>query len=287
MTGFGLGESFLGEGKVTVEIRSLNHRFLDIRLRLPRPSNDLAAFIEQLARNQLHRGRYEITVRAEGPPFETNMLNIERAHAAYQSLCAIRDELSPHSEVPLVLLNSIPDLFICAFEKEIDALRASLRKAFEFALDSLNTMRIQEGCLLHEDLCQRLNRIRHYTASIQERAPHVYDLHRKRLLEKIDRIQLTTSIEINFDRLEQEVVFLAERMDIAEELTRIESHCVHFLNIASESEAIGRKLDFLLQELTREINTLGAKSYDVFTSHAVVKMKAELERMREQVQNIE
>jgi uncharacterized protein (TIGR00255 family) len=288
MTGFGTGEAPFGSGKLSVEVRGVNHRFLDVRVRVPREMNELSPFVEQLAREKLTRGRFEIAVRVEGMQLGAAALDRDRARAVFQQLCELRDELAPGSEVPLSLLSSIPDLFVPTVERESEALRAALRKAFDASVRSLDEMRAREGTALGQDLVRRLETVRRIAHEVARRGPEVLEVHRRRLKERAERLRIAAELgNLEPGRLEQEIALFAERIDIAEELTRLESHCTQFAQLVASSEAIGRRLDFLLQEMAREANTVGAKSPDAPIAHAIVEVKAEIERMREQVQNIE
>jgi len=287
MTGFGLGEVALGSGKLGVEIRGVNHRFLDVRVRMPREAADLTGCVEQLAREKLSRGRYEIAVRLEGVSLGVPRLDRERARAAFRALCDLRDELVPEAEVPLSLLGAVPDLFVSSPDRDLERLGDSMRSAFDLAVSALDSMRTAEGRALREDLSRRLERIRRLAQDIAARSPEVLDTHRRRLRERADRLRALAEIEVDAARLEQEIAIFAERCDTAEELTRLESHGVQLETLLTSDEAVGRRLDFLLQEMARESNTIGAKSPDAPVAHAVVELKAEIERMREQVQNVE
>jgi uncharacterized protein (TIGR00255 family) len=287
MTGFGLGEASLGGGKLAVEIRGVNHRFLDVRVRVPRELGDLAGFVEQVAREKLTRGRYEVALRVDGVALGAPVLDRERARAAFRALSELRDELAPGTEVPLSLLGSIPDLFVSPIDREIERLREATREAFEAAVKALDTMRAHEGKALGEDLMKRLSSVRRLAREVERRAPDVVEAHRKRLRERADRLRTSTEIDVEPGRLELEIAIFAERSDICEELTRLESHCAQFSALLASEDAVGRRLDFLLQEMAREANTVGAKSPDAQISHAVVEVKADVERMREQVQNVE
>lgn len=288
MTGFGTGEAPFGLGKLSVEVRGVNHRFLDVRVRVPREMAELSPYVEQLAREKLTRGRFEIAVRVEGMQLGAAVLDRDRARAVFQQLAELRDELAPGAEVPLALLSSIPDLFVPTVERESEALRAALRKAFDEAVRSLDEMRAREGAALGNDLVKRLETVRRIALEVSRRGPEVLDVHRKRLKERAERLRLASELgSVDPGRLEQEIALFAERVDIAEELTRLESHCVQFAQLVASTEAIGRRLDFLLQEMAREANTVGAKSPDAPIAHAIVEVKAEIERMREQVQNVE
>ena len=258
-----------------------------MRVRLARELGDLTGFLEQLARERLARGRYEIALRVEGVALGAPILDRERARSAYRALCELRDELAPGSEVPLSLLAAIPDLFASSDDPQMDRLRQATRTAFDAAAVALDAMRGHEGGALGGDLVKRLDRVRRLAQHIERRAPEVVDTHRRRLRERAERLRAAAEIDVDAGRLEQEIALFAERSDICEELTRLESHCAQFAALLSGEDAIGRRLDFLLQEMAREANTIGAKSPDAQIAHDIVEVKAEIERMREQVQNVE
>jgi uncharacterized protein (TIGR00255 family) len=299
MTGFGVGEAPLAEsgpasatplgfsGKLTVEIRAVNHRYLDVRVRAPSQLPDLASVVEGLARERLSRGRFDITVRLEGAALGAVTLHVERARSVFASLVALRDELAPGVEVPLSLLASVPDLFVPTIEEAGEEVRTALATAFGAALESLDAMRLREGLALGDDIVRRLVTVRRLAKSVYERAPLVIDLYKKKLKERAERLRAAVDLEVDAGRLEQEIALFADRVDICEELTRLESHTSHFEMLLVGSDAVGRRLDFLLQEMAREANTIGSKSQDACIAHAVVELKAEIERMREQVQNVE
>jgi uncharacterized protein (TIGR00255 family) len=287
MTGFGLGEAPLDNGKLAVEIRGVNHRFLDVRVKLSRELGELSGFVEQLARERLARGRYEIAMRVDGLCLGAPVLDRDRARLAYRSLCELRDELAPGQDVPLSLLTALPDLFVSAADREVERLREAAREAFATAARALDGMRTHEGRALRDDLAARLECVRRIAAVIEQRAPEVVDTHRRRLRERAERLRAAAEIDVDAGRLEQEIALFAERSDVCEELTRLASHCSQFTALLSSDEAVGRRLDFLLQEMAREANTVGAKSPDAPIAHAIVDLKAEIERMREQVQNVE
>ncbi|HXN31723.1 MAG TPA: YicC/YloC family endoribonuclease [Polyangiaceae bacterium] len=287
MTGFGLGEAPLATGKVAVEIRGVNHRFLDVRVRMGRELGDLAGFVEQLARERLARGRYEVAMRIDGVVIGAPTLDRDRARSAYRAFCELRDELAPGADVPLSLLASVPDLFVSSADRELERVRHAARVAFEAAAAALDAMRAYEGNALRNDVAKRVERVRHLAEGISQRGPDVLETHRRRLRERAERLRATMDFDVDGARLEQEIALFAERSDVCEELTRIESHCAQFVALLSVDEAVGRRLDFLLQEMAREANTIGAKSPDAPIAHAIVEVKAEIERMREQVQNVE
>src|SRR5580704_9000366 len=236
MTGFGLGEVPLGNGKLEVEIRGVNHRFLDIRVRVPRELGDLTGFLEQVSRERLTRGRYEVAMRVEGTSLTLPVLDRDRARAAYRALCELRDEVAPGSEVPLSILASIPDLFVSSAERETERVREATRAAFDSAVIALDSMRAREGMALREDLVRRLARIRQIAGDISKRSPDVIESHRKRLRDRAERLRNSVEVDIETPRLEQEIAMFAERSDISEELTRLESHSAQFLGLVDGEE---------------------------------------------------
>jgi uncharacterized protein (TIGR00255 family) len=286
MTGFGVGEAPTPAGRLVVEIRAVNHRFLDVRVRAPRDLVELVPFAEQLAREKLVRGRVEIGIRLEGGTGAAVTLDAERARAAYQALCGLRDELAPGSEVPLSLLSMVPDLFVSSSEQQRDAMRAGCRACFDQALAALDEMRREEGRALAEDLRTRLGAVRRGADAIAARVPAIVEGYQKRLKARVARL-LGEGVQLDPGRLEQETALLADRADVAEELTRLSSHCSQYESLLVGADAVGRRLDFLLQEMVREVNTIGSKAQDAEVAHLVVDVKSELERMREQVQNVE
>jgi uncharacterized protein (TIGR00255 family) len=286
MTGFGVGEAPAPAGRLVVEVRAVNHRFLDVRVRSPRELSDLVAYAEQLGRERLSRGRVEIAIRVEDLGSGGISIDTARAKAAFRALVALRDEIAPEAEVPLALLASVPDLFAATGERERDAMRAACREAFERAVGALEQMREAEGTALGADLRQRLSTVRGIAERIGARSASVVDSYQRRLRARLARL-LPEGAGLDSGRIEQEIALLADRCDITEELTRLGSHCAQFEHLSLGAEACGRRLDFLLQEMVREVNTVGSKAQDAEIAHLVVEMKSELERMREQVQNIE
>lgn len=287
MTGFGLGEAALGEGRLTIELRALNHRFLDVRVRLPNEIIDQASFLEQLARERLTRGRFDVGVRMVGPALPAPRFSVTRARAVYSALLELRDALAPGTEVSLNALTALPELITTPAEVDPEAVRSALSDAFERALEKLGEMRSCEGRALGRELATRLASCRQLLANIRERAGSAVEAQRARLRERVERLLASSSIRADPERLEAELAILAERSDITEETVRLASHFEQFETIMSEQGPVGRKLEFLLQELGREANTIGAKSQDAALAHVVVELKAEIERMREQVHNVE
>lgn len=291
MTGYGSGEAHVeidgSPVRILVSMRAVNHRFLDARVRVPSAMNDHAAALEELVRKRLARGRIEVTVRTEGRLERPPQLDMELARASLAQLKSLRDEVAPDDPVPLGLLNNVPGLFAPAAPPDGSALGKVLLEAGANACDDLDAMRVREGKTLAQDLGRRLESIRAKLAQLAMLCPTVVDTHRARLYEKIDRILTEKQVPIDESRLEHEIALYAEKTDVAEEVTRLRSHCDQFSELMQSTGPVhGRKLDFLLQEMGREVNTLGAKTPDIEITRVVVELKADVERMREQVQNV-
>lgn len=289
MTGFGVGEVTLGEGRVLAEIRSVNQRFLDVRTRLPRELAEIALFAEQVVRERLRRGRVELVVRTEGPVLAAATLDVARAKSAFRQLAALRDELAPSAELPLSLLSAVPDLFVPPAGPELAAVRDAVRRAIEAAIAAMDTMCRAEGDALLADLSARCKSLARLIDEIASQADGLRDAAQKRLHDRLERLLAGAEIAVDRPRLELELAMLVDKSDFTEELTRLRSHLDQLEGVlaAGSSEPVGRRLDFLLQEMVREANTLGAKAQDAAVSQLVVGIKVELERLREQVQNVE
>lgn len=288
MTGFGVGSALLGGGRIAIEVRTVNGRFLDVRVRLPYELGDLSSIVESEARRRLSRGRCDIAVRGEGNlPAPT--IDKERARAAYRALVELRDELSPVADVPFSMLSAVPDLFGPSQASSSKAAEDAVRSALGSALDDLDLMRKKEGRAIADDLSQRLAAVRSMMSGIATRAPELLESQAKKFRERLARVSAGVADDLPIDpaRFEQELVLLLERSDISEEGVRLASHVEQMAAYLEGDQPCGRRLDFLLQEMAREINTIGAKSQDLRIAHLVIELKAEIERMREQVQNVE
>lgn len=288
MTGYGAGEAAAGDaGRVTVDARAVNHRYLDLRLRLPPALQEHAGRLEAQARKSLSRGRVEITVRADGALAEHLSLDVPRARAAFRQLEALRDELAPGEPVPLMLLSTVPDLFQKPAGNDAAPLRAALQAATREALEALDAMRQREGSALHADLSAHLAEVDARVAEVAASLPTVGEAHRARLRERLERLLEERELPVDDSRLEHEVAIFLEKSDVSEELARLRMHMAQFRELMDDdAPAHGRRLDFLLQEIGREVNTLGAKTPSAEVTRHVVELKADVERLREQVQNV-
>jgi uncharacterized protein (TIGR00255 family) len=287
MTGFGLGTSLLGEGKIAVEIRSLNHRFLEVRVRMPPELSDQCSLMEQLARGLLGRGRFEVGVRLEGAALPPPRFSLERARAVYRAMLELKDELAPAADVPLGAIFGLPAVITTSSASDAESVSGALASALEAAVTHLDDMRTREGEALRRELTHRLKNARLFRARFAERAVHALAAYRARLRERLERLLGDVSVPLELGRLETELAIMADRSDVTEELVRLDCHFDQFEHLLASDDPVGRRLDFLLQEIAREANTVGAKSQDAGLSHLVVELKSEVERMREQVQNVE
>jgi uncharacterized protein (TIGR00255 family) len=287
MTGYGVAGANLGTATVVIEARSFNHRFLDVRVRLPAVLQDHVAVVDEIARKQLVRGRVEISGRLEGRLSGRVMLDRTRARAAMQELGDLGREFGAQAGVPLTLLSLVPGLFIEDTGVDSEAILAATQSAALAACAALLAMRRTEGLALAQDLQTRLTRVRALTTELDQRSAEWTESYRERLRARLANLLADKSITLDAGRLEHELAVLAERADVTEEVTRLGSHCEQFGSaLLPGDEPTGRRLEFLLQEMAREANTLGAKSADVRMTACMVELKTELERMREQVQNV-
>jgi uncharacterized protein (TIGR00255 family) len=286
MTGFGCGEADLDGNKLTCELSALNHRFLDVRVRM---SEDLAPhgfFVEQLARERLSRGRFDIAVRL-GEGAAKTRFSLPRARAVYEGLLKLRDELAPGTDVPVAALASLPNLLLVTSHGTNDGLERALTAAFSAALAGLDEMRAREGQALRRELRERLAAVRSSSEQAKGLSQGAAERQLGRLRERVARLLADLPAAPDPSRLETELALMADRSDVTEELVRFDSHCDQFDALLSDATPVGRRLEFLLQEMSREANTLGSKSQDVKLSHLVVDIKSQLEKIREQVQNVE
>ena len=290
MTGYGIARRELPgvATRLSIDVRSLNHRFLDVRTRTPMELQEHVAALEAVVRKRLLRGRIEIGVKLAGRGLQgVAKLDADRARTAYAELCAVRDELAPGEPVPMALLASVPDLYTHEEVVAPDDLREIALATLSEACDQLEVMRLREGQALAQDLSNRLEAIRARTAQLHVLCPSLVDGHREKMRERIIRLLDEQGMSLDEGRLEHEVALFADKADVAEELARLRSHCDQFVDLMqSTGPTHGRKLDFLLQEMAREVNTIGSKIPDADITRLVVEMKADVERMREQVQNV-
>ena len=287
MTGYGSGRAMLGDGHVVLDLRAVNHRFLDVRVRLPSRIQSRTPMVERVIRSRLERGRIDVTTRFEGQTLPQPTLDIDRARAVYEELGSLRDALSPDKPLPLSLLSCVPDLFVVSRTIDEGALGRALAAATDEACDAIVAMRRAEGKALAEELTSRLTDVATHVQALRAELPLMVEGRRTRLRDRLEALLEDVDAELQPARLEQEVAVLADRSDIAEELVRLDSHRSQMLELIEDSgKPIGKRMDFLLQEMAREANTVGSKVQDSAVTALVIALKTTVEQMREQAQNV-
>ena len=288
MTGFGASDLATAAGRYTVEARSLNHRFLEIIVRLPRELGPLEDRIRALVQGRVLRGRVEVAIMREnyGKRLRTVRIDLDLAKAFASALNELKQALELPGSPDLAMLSALPDLIRIEEQKEdLEAAWTAIAEGLEVALSRLVAMREREGARLASDLGQRVRRLAERADEIERRAPLVVQEHAARLTRRIE--ELIGMPPVDEGRLAAEVAIFADRSDIAEETTRFRSHLAQMQQMLIGSGAAGRTLEFLVQELGREANTIGSKANDVEISRAVIAVKGDLESLREQIQNLE
>ena len=288
MTGYGKADAPVAGGRIIVEIRSVNHRYGEISVKLPRPLMAHENEVRKVVASRMKRGKIEVFIQQEGAVGRENLptLNLPLARAYYDAFVRMKEELALAEPVSLALIAAQRDVLSSGgTEEPEEAVDQALLSAVGTAVEKIELMRLREGSLLLEDLRGRRELLATLMGRVQERAPLVVAEVGSRLKERVGQLSGETGVDEG--RLAQEIAFLADRSDITEELVRFDSHLQQFDEALCMDEPVGRKLDFLLQELGREVNTIGSKANDAEIAGVVVQLKAELEKIREQVQNIE
>ena len=285
MTGFGKGEAVCNDKKFRVELRSVNSKQLDLNIKIPGKYRAAEADVRAILTRELQRGKVDCFISFESSVAETSAHINREAFAAYaqelREVCAA-NSVSADGDYFLSTILRMPDV-ITSEEQEVseDELKAIIVAA-EQAAEQLNAFRIQEGAILIADLLKRIDLIEQYRHEVEPYETARVEVIKNRIRENIEKL----AIEVDNNRLEQEMVFYIEKLDITEEKVRLDNHCSYFREVAAEEDAPGRKLGFIAQELGREINTMGSKSNEANMQRLVVKMKDELEKIKEQVLNI-
>ena len=288
MTAFGRGEAMADGYRFTVELRTLNHRFCDIRIKLPRRYTDFEEEIKRKLSAHFSRGRIELNVVADETLDKVQHLTVdtELAETYKRLLLDLKDKLGLEAGLSMDTLLYFRDLFVFREDEES---RGQAWKVMATALDQgvkqCIHMRREEGSAIEVDFNERLNQLETLSGEVESRAPLVFMDVRDRLQKRIE--ELLGQGQVDESRLAQEVAILAERSDITEEVIRFKSHIQQFRDLLKASGPRGRQLEFVLQEMHREINTVGSKANDVEIGQKVIQIKTELERFREQVQNVE
>jgi uncharacterized protein (TIGR00255 family) len=289
MTAFGRMEKTVEGRTYTVEIRSLNRRYCEISVRLPQLFLPLEARVKKLVAAKVSRGRVDVLVKVKSGPesIPAIEMNLELAKAYYRVLSELNEVLEADEKVGLPTLLGLEGI-ITATEPEVDLEKSwmTLSPCIGEALEGIDRMRISEGQAIYHDFLKRLQSVEEALSRIKVLAPSILSDYHSRLQERI-AVLTEGKVELDPNRLAQEAAFLADKSDITEEIIRAESHLKQFRSMIESEGPTGRALDFLLQELNREVNTIGSKGADAQLSQVVVALKSELEKIREQVQNVE
>lgn len=288
MTGYGRAEAAANGVRFSVELHSVNRKHVDIALSLPRSLLPLEGRIKERALSRVSRGRLAITVAImpDGSASAAQVINEPLALAYSDSMRRLQKQLGLEGGLTLDALLRVPGVLLTpGQDADPETAWPAVENALDAALDALVIMREAEGAALAMDLSNRLAALREAACFIRERAPELPRQYRKQLLERLQAAELT--VNLDDERVLRELALFADRCDISEELTRLDSHFSQMEKLQKNTAPVGRTLEFLTQEMARELNTLSVKSNDAPISHRVVEAKAELEKIREQVQNIE
>lgn len=288
MTGYGKAVREVGGSKLVVEIRSVNHRYGEVSVKVPRTMLALENDVRRLVTTRLKRGKIEVFVKQESFVGAASMpvLNIPLAKAYHKAFMSLKEALGLGEPISLSLLAAQRDVLVIGDEESApETWLPELTAAANQAVDGLEAMRMREGEALLADITQRLATLESLIATVAERVPQVVSDTAAKLRERVS--QLLAGNPLDEARIAQEVALMADRCDVTEELVRFRSHLTQMSSTLRADEPVGRKLDFLLQELNREVNTIGSKANDAELATQVIALKAELEKIREQVQNIE
>ena len=289
MTGYGRSDVHDDRLTLTIEARSVNHRYLDIAWHYPRVYAPLEARMKQLVSQHFTRGRIDIRITPgdNGHASRTVTPDYALAQQYYEALRELQYRLGVPGTVDMNLLMGLRDVLKVGetIPADVEADWPLVAEGLTAALGALKAMRLQEGAFLREDLDARLQAVAQQAALIRQRLPQVVTDYQQRLEQRVK--EWFERVELDAVRLAQEAVVFAERGDITEELTRLQAHLQAMQALLASGEAVGRKVDFLVQEMRREIETIAAKASDLTISQCVVEIKSELERCREQIQNIE
>ena len=289
MTGFGKREALSQGTMVGVEIRSVNNRFCEIMTRLPKTFSSMELDLKEQIKQVCERGRVEVMVTVNGGGSVTKrvvQLDRDLARRYVQGLQTLQRECQLSGTIDVNVVAGFRDLFSVKEETApITDLSSVVKGLTQKALGDVEKMRRKEGSVLQKDLTQRIHTIEGRLRTVQQRIPVALQASGVRLKARVAK--LLDGHSVNMDRLAQEIAMLAERSDVTEELTRLKSHVAQFRSALKAKAPVGKRLDFLLQEMGREVNTIGSKANDAEISAEVVELKSELEKIREQVQNIE
>lgn len=288
MTGYGRGEAAVHARKITVEVRAVNNRYLDCNIKLPRAYIFVEDALKKRVAQAVSRGKADVfvTLESEGNDQVCVTLNRPVADGYYQALVDMNEAYALGDHVSLALLSRMPDVFqVEKPQEDLETVRADICAVLDLALTDLNDMRAREGGKLKEDILRRADTISALTTKVEERSPQTVSEYRTRL--EMRMTEVLENKQLDESRILTEAAIFADKVAVDEETVRLRSHLAQLCQLLEQGGAIGRKLDFLIQEFNREVNTIGSKCSDIEISRWVVDLKAEIEKIREQVQNIE
>jgi uncharacterized protein (TIGR00255 family) len=288
MTGFGRKQAPWGDGSVAVEVRAVNHRFLEVACRLPRPLQGMEEAFKKAVQQRCRRGRVDLTVTIQAGKGRGGLINLDQPLATqyHRALRRLKASLKLPGVIDVALIAGLRDVLTVSEQSPEDStLSALVHQLADDALDQMLAMRKQEGLALAKDMQGRLQIMKDHRSAVAGRAPLVVQDAFGRMKERVEKLLGGDAPDI--PRLHQELAMYADRGDITEEIVRLDSHMLQFDQQLARMESVGKTLEFLLQEMGREVNTIGSKANDAAIAGHVVQMKSELERLREQVQNVE
>ena len=287
MTGYGVGRVRLEDGECLVEIKSLNNKYCDINIKNNFQSLEIEQKMEKLIKNRVSRGKVNILVKVEnhGLSEEKIMLNEDVSDSCYKNLKTLKKKYKLKDEISIDSMLKFKDVFKIVKEEESAKIWPLVEKATNLALDSLLKMRGKEGKVLVADIRKRIRKIQKLIDKIEKYSKSSPLDYKDKFLSKIKK--LTEGLNVDEGRIELEAAIFTEKTDITEEIIRLKSHLIQFDDLLNSEESVGRKMDFLTQEINREVNTIGSKTNDMEVTSLVVLLKSELEKIREQARNIE
>lgn len=289
MTGFGAGECREEGFSISVEVRTINHKYLDMNIRIPRNYSFLEDRMRDFIKKSIFRGRTEVFVKADTTTsFDIDLkYDGELARKYFDILKKINSDFSLSKEITAVDISKFPEVITVEDSKEDeDKMWSLLKKALDISIENLCEMRNLEGKKLVEDIEFRADLLMDYIKDIEDNSHLVVEEYRDRLKKRLSEL-LEGEVAVDETRLSQEVAIYADKSNITEEIVRFKSHIIQLRQNLKKEEPIGRRLDFIIQEMNREVNTIGSKSSDIKIADLVIQIKSELEKIREQVQNIE
>mgnify|MGYP000243541028 CR=1 FL=1 len=288
MTGYGRARETLHQRDITVEVRSVNNRFLDCTVKMPRAYVFAEDAVKAHVRSAVSRGKVDVFVTIDASAADVSVVTVNQplARGYYQALTQLKSMFSLEGDVTPMTLAKLPDvLTVTKAEEDLETVAADICQVLDKALAAYNTMRAVEGRRLAEDIAGRLVTIETAVGRVERQSPQTVSAYRERLEKKMREVLASTTMDEG--RILTEAAIFADKVAVDEETVRLRSHIAQYRSILELDEPVGRKLDFLTQELNRETNTIGSKCQDLDITRIVVDMKAEIEKIREQIQNLE